>query len=446
MMTRFLRRWPLMLDVRLMDVGLPDFSLSLRRTPVRPGRRRARPYLLILEDRVSPAAHGLPVDHNIDEPGGQVHKAAPFEAVNRVAVDQPEVEVSSPRFSADDSESSPEPIVKSDDTSSDASRGAGNENDGATTDDNSTPVSDSTDGTAEGAKGKKAKQSETTGSGSPDIVTIDDTPVAGRSKATRHKKAPEDDSGNFGGGGGQGGGRGSSGLPDAAAANANGVPIVDRFVPPAATNPLPPTASPRATEATGRPQTVTSPPDTGGVTSPPTTVTGPPSTVTPPIAAPATAVPVTPVPVIGGLTPVRDVSVTPSVAGSVVLANFMPSSLDLPRSGGDVSPTGDPGLRFVAPNTGVPLDGSSAPGRPVPLPTAGLGAGVVTEELPELTLPPIELVPSGSDQSAPAAAVETGVSGTAVFVATVAAVGLLAGAYYSQIRRSGRGPRLRVQS
>src|SRR5262245_58845771 len=109
MMTRLLRRWPLMLDVRLMDIGLPDFSLSLRGTPVRPGRRRVRPYLLMLEDRVAPAAHALPIDHKIDEPGGQVHKAAPFEAGNRVALDQLEVEVSPPRSSADGSDSSPEP-------------------------------------------------------------------------------------------------------------------------------------------------------------------------------------------------------------------------------------------------------------------------------------------------------------------------------------------------
>jgi len=235
-------------------------------------------------------------------------------------------------------------------------------------------------------------------------------------------------------------------VAEAALENANGVPFGDRFVPPAASNPLPPTASPRATEATGRPPLVTSPPDGGGVTSPPPTVTSPPITSSPPTAVLPTAAPTTPAPGFGGLTPVRDLPVTPGVVSGLVLANFQPSALDLSRSGVGAPSVGDSGQRFVAPNTGIPVDGSTAPGRAVPLPSAGTGAGVVTEEVPDPMLPPIELVPSGSDVATPPAAlVENGVTGTQVFVATVATIGILAGAYYSQVRRSGRGPRLRVR-
>src|SRR5437879_3268240 len=56
MMTRLLRRWPRLLEARIF-VG---------RTTVRPGRRRVRPYLVALKDRVAPAASVIPLDFQID--------------------------------------------------------------------------------------------------------------------------------------------------------------------------------------------------------------------------------------------------------------------------------------------------------------------------------------------------------------------------------------------
>jgi hypothetical protein len=410
MMTRFLPRWPVLLDVRLQD-----FWLSFRETPPRPGRRHVRPYLVGLEDRVAPAAGALPLDRDVEDPGARIQIVMQIDDPNPKFRGVSEPKASFEQVSTNDEEAvdirplkaKVRDLQRTDDTDSTSE----------------TPASVVDNGS--GARGRKnggKKLGEGAELGMKDLKVL--VRASARSFLVPLRVVPE-----------------------SAAANANGVPFVDRDLPPAATNPLPATASPRATEATGRPQLLTSPLDTGGVTPP--TLTGPPTSSGPAPTAVPTAAPVTPAPVTLALKPARDVSLAPAVAAGVVLANFLPSALDLPRSGGDMQPTSDVGLRFTPSNTGIPVDGSAMSGRPAPLPTAGSGAGVVTEDLPDTTLPPIELVPPGSDQAPPVAAIETGVSGTAVFVATVAAVGLLAGAYYSQIRsqfrRTGRGPRLRVQ-
>src|SRR5262245_42599454 len=413
MMTFCLPRWQYwrqMLDVRC----------SLRGTEVRRGRQRIRPYLVALEERAVPASGVIPLDGEIAEPDAKIQIVMDIDHPNPKFLGIPDPAASLAPISGNDevavdvkalrkTKMKAVELVEHADLAPDASI-VGNSSD-----------EDQRSGTgSDKNNGENSREDD-------GEVSLKDVKVLMRAFA-RSFLVPVRI------------------LPEAALEHANGVPFVDRFVPPAASNPLPATASPRATEATGRPQLVTSPPDTGGVTSPPPTVIGPPATGSPITSAPPIAAPAAPAPVIGGLASVREVSLTPAVSSGIVLANFQPSALDLPRSGGEAPSAGDAGFRFAAPNTGVPVNNPATPAQSVPLQTNRSGGGGVTDELPDPTLPPIELVPSSeSDQSVPVAPIETGVSGTAVFVTTVAALGLLASAYYSQYRRSGRGPRLRVQ-
>jgi len=436
-MTRFMPRWPVMFDVRLLDV-----RLCLRKNTVRPGRRRVRPDLVILEDRVVPAGPMIPLDLQSDVPeaparivmlidnpvpkdwGIPAPEASPGKSLTVI-----ELSTAGPMVNSE-----PPPIKGQSRLSGDDVEVTEDQSQRVkvVTDSNQAPEVDRNNADPSAADlnrdGTKANVEQ----------TIDghrsDNAVAARRVNTKREKHDEE-------------GRRDQDvegavrvatvrsflvpirvMSEAAAANLNGVSVLERSVPTTVTTATAtattvlPTATTVPTVASPTPAAASQPvllgADVLAVATPlttPTAVPGPSGTFTP----------------------------TQTAAG-VVLANFTSAALSLPRSGGD-TPTGDVGFRPLPPSTGIPVDGSTTPGRTVPLPAAGSGAGVVTEEVPELTLPPIELVPSASEQSAPVAPIDTGISGTAVFVATVAAIGLLAGAYYSQIRRSGRGPRLRWQ-
>ena len=119
-------------------------------------------------------------------------------------------------------------------------------------------------------------------------------------------------------------------------------------------------------------------------------------------------------------------------------------AIALRAQGGD-TPTGDGDLRSLPPSTGIPVDGSATPGRPAALPAAGFRRGRRDRRIARRDASPHRARATGvglRDTTRGLASIENGISGTAVFVATIAAAGLLAGAYSSQFRHSARGPRL----
>jgi hypothetical protein len=372
MMTRLLSRWPRM----------PDVHLFLRSATVSRGLRRVRPCLVVLEDRVAPAAFRVLSDHPVDE------GAAAVMSIKSVVA----------QSSAAQGDSTDSIVIQ-------------------------VPAAIGDGGDANAATSKSMRVKDNPDVGPPALIdNADDIPLM--DKKGRLIGGPK-----------------SGGEQRLLVASARSFLVAIRIdVEPASVVPDVARSTP-ATPSTAVPTTTTLPSGTAA----PTTVSATPAVsgtqavlLGPDVIASslstATAVPGQP----------RAFSPT---ATGLVLANFPPAPLDLPRSGGDTASMSDVGPRFGVPATGIPVNDSTMPGRAVPLPSAGTGAGVVTEDLPDPTMPAIELVPPVSDKaSALVAPVETGIDGTAVFVATVAAVGLMAGAYYSQARRSGRGPRLKVRT
>jgi len=430
MIPRLLPRLPWTMDVRLV----------MRRSIVRPVRRRVRPDLVVLEDRVVPGAYTIPFDSVIDASVGPTQTVRYVGSPNRIALGKLDTGVSHGVDSADELHLVSEPIEMRDSIPITGPDGASDKEIGKrVTRDESQPVAGAADDTPPRAEGKGVQPS-------------DRKPGVGDSgnNISRPRKLRQNDDGGFFTvmGGGQGGGRGSSGFsgvpgqssqapgqpaPVPAGMNADFVSVVVSGV-----RSAPATVTPPVTIA---PITIATPAAVNVPTIAPTAVTSqlgaPVSTVLlGPDAVPAT----NPVATMSAV-PVQAPTFTPTPTGvGTVLANFASTTLNLPRAGGEASSQRDVTMPSAEPN-----DGSTTPAQSMPAPAARSGAGVLTQEVPEVRVPPTEVVPAVSDQSAPVAPIENGVSGTTVFVATVAAVGLLAGAYYSQFRRTGRGPRLRVR-
>jgi hypothetical protein len=411
MLTCYLPYWPVLFNVRLAEL-----RVSLRRTPLRRGSRRVRPYLVMLEDRLAPAAPALPLASRTDESNAPIRVLMQFDNANSPFLGIPAPEVATATLSNDQPLSITAPSQEAD----------GAANGGATRNESRNSANFGINNPDRSTADVKADKAEDDGGRTTHGTRPDRVVAVGRFKLKHQKQDTQNPSDE------DGGKRFAIAtirnflvpirvVPESVAATLNIVSVPERAAPSTV-----PTATPAATTV----PTVTT---TATAASSPSVLLGgdviaAATPVTAPVAVPGSS---------GAFTSI------PTTAG-VVLANFASAALTLPRTGGD-TPTGDGGFRAMSPSTGMPVDGSATPGRPAPLPTAGSGAGVVTEELPDATLPPIELVPPVSDQTPPVAPIETGISGTAVLVATVAAAGLLAGTYYSQFRRSGRGPRLRVQ-